>query len=1219
MHVRVYITFGFAIVFFLLGLFLGHTAHQSESAEVVAADIARNTASELQLMDVEAKRLLVEMDNGFAAIDWENYKHSFFLFENARMLLWSDNQFIPQARQLLDPFDVKLMKTSGGDYIVKKWPLSNGRFLIGVIQLYREYPIQNDYLHPSWNYAIFPGGDVEIIELGSPRGTAVCLDECLFKIQYDVGAVSTHKTQKTISVILITCSLIYFFIMGAVLIRYCARRNADLTLFLLVGTLWLCRYAMTTLDFPGMLIRIPLFDPEYYASSYINRSMGDLLLNELALLVICFYLFRNYYRMRSLRFIHKHVWMKHLLSIVSALLFFLAWFFPHLVIQNIYSNSAVTLDISQSIQFDTLRVVAYIVVIISWVCAFLVGHVFLKLVVANRSTLRIVFFFIIGMALFVLINEQTSQSYWVTLLVAFGYFIIVMATRLFKSLAQVNYTTFSYFFLAIVSFSIISALTIKAFTRQEKIETQFRFANNFLVDRDIFGEYLLREVKNKIESDVFIQSRISSPFLSKDAIRQKIRQVDLPSYFNKYDVEIMLFGAAGTPFDNRSSSSFSSLVSEYDKEAFRTEYDGVYFINSPEKDITQRYLIVIPITKSGLSLGYIVLELLLKKLIPENVYPELLIDNRFQQFYRMQDISYAVYGKEMLYSSGSYNYERDFKREMLGDPNIHLRGIVHAGYVHVAEEDENNRVAVVSSPVIPTRYIIANFSLLLVAGLGLLLLFILSQGIVNFLQGKTMSFSTRIQIFLNLAFFLPLLLVSFTTLQFTSISSKEQLNTEFLNKSKSFGAQVASMLDTYEHAPTGTQNDFENQLLDLSKLFNLDANVFQANGKLIASSQPFIFESGMIAPYVSPEALQQIAQGQSLFITTGKVGDLTFNTCYAALRSSQNGEVLGILGLPFFQSLNSLERIQVSILANILNVFSGIFIVLIVLSYAVSEWLTFPLRFITQSISRTSLEKTNQPLTWKADDEIGLMVKAYNKMLYKLSESKAELEQTQRERAWREIAQQVAHEIKNPLTPMKLTLQQLERSLTTGVDVRDKSSKAVASLLEQVNTLNDIASSFSSFAKMPEPEIHPVDLIQLMRRIVDLHSQSGIIHFKAPVDILTIAGDEQLLGRVFSNLILNAFQAARVGVPLHVDIVVDVDEGNVLISFTDNGKGIDSKVIDRVFVPHFSTKQTGSGLGLAISKQGIEHMHGRIWFETQAGEGTVFYVELPRIDDLKYK
>jgi methyl-accepting chemotaxis protein len=220
---------------------------------------------------------------------------------------------------------------------------------------------------------------------------------------------------------------------------------------------------------------------------------------------------------------------------------------------------------------------------------------------------------------------------------------------------------------------------------------------------------------------------------------------------------------------------------------------------------------------------------------------------------------------------------------------------------------------------------------------------------------------------------------------------------------------------------------FENQLTDMAKLFNMDANVYSPKGYLLATTQQLIFESGLIAPYVNPDALNRIHHGESNLIATEKIGNLNYSVSVAAMKSPLTGKVIGILSLPFFQSVSSLEKIQINVLANILNIFAIVFITLIILSYMVSEWLTFPLRFITRSLSRTTLTKNNEPLKWGANDEIGIMVKEYNLMLYKLGESKAELEQTQRERAWREMAQQVAHEIKNPLTPMKLP--------ASGVDV----------------------------------------------------------------------------------------------------------------------------------------------------------------------------------------
>jgi signal transduction histidine kinase len=813
--------------------------------------------------------------------------------------------------------------------------------------------------------------------------------------------------------------------------------------------------------------------------------------------------------------------------------------------------------------------------------------------------------------IFVLINHWSGQLFLPSLIVGSAYFIIVYLLVLYKKLRKVSYVTFAYLFTALMAYAVLSTFTIRHFTHKEKVENQFRFANNFLVDRDYFAEYLLHEAGHKISNDVFIQSRISSPFLGKDAIRQKVRQVFLPSYFNKYDVDVLLFGAGGNPLNNSSSKSFSELINSYNTETSETEYDGVYFVNSPTSDVTQRYLVVSPIVRTGITAGYVVLELLLKRVIPESVYPELLIDNRFQQFYKTQDISYAVYGRDILYTSGVFNYDQQFEREYLGDPEIHLTGIVRDDYLHVAVEDENNRVAVVSAPVTPMVYVMANFSFLLVVGLSLLLIFILIQGLITLLQGKTLFYSARIQLVLNLAFFLPLIIVSATTLRLASTTSLEQLNDEYLNKSKSFGRQIEFILEESMRDNDVNRIDFDNQLADMARLFNVDANVYSPNGYLMASTQRLIFESGLIAPYINAQAFQKINKGENNFIETESVGNLDYYVSFASLKSSKSGEVMGILALPFFQSQSSLEKLQIRVLANILNVFAVIFIALIVLSYVVSQWLTFPLKFITRSLSRTTLTRNNEPLKWGAQDEIGMMVKEYNQMLYNLSESKAELERTHRERAWREMAQQVAHEIKNPLTPMKLTLQQLERSVNNDSDSKEKTIKALSSLLSQVEILNDIASSFSTFAKMPEPDIKKIELIGLLRRCIDLHRHTGPIQFKPKEKEVFVMGDDQLLGRIFSNIILNAFQAARPGVLLVLEVSVTTENGECRIVFSDNGKGIDEKLAERVFIPHFSTKRSGSGLGLAIAKQGIEHMRGKIWFESSVGEGTTFFIELP--------
>lgn len=1203
------------VVVLALGIGIGFYSFRPASPQSVAASIAANLESELEALGEAGERITSGLKAGDSTLT-QSGRYSFYLYDGDGLLLWSDNAIVPPPRLVREIQDTRLMKVSGADYIVRKWNMPGGAYLVGQIPLSRQYTIRNDYLNPEWNRRIFPRANISILEPNASIGTPVCIGGvCYFRISVLPAELGANEQFRGLAIALIGLAIAGLVLLLLRELDRTGRRMPDVAFVLLLAGMLALRYAMTLLDFPGVFIRFQLFDPQYFASSSLNRSLGDLLLNEIALFAVCYYLFRNYYRFRTIRFLLNRAGIRPVLSTITAFLFFLCFLFPGVVIQTIYNNSGIVLDIAQSLRFDPLRVTAQIIVIMSWVCAFLFSHVCIRLLIGSSSRYTVVIYLVVGAALFALVNEATGQVYRPTLLIGGLYILVVYLTGFYRRLSKVSYATFTYLFTVIVAFAIASTVTIHEFTRKEKIENQFRFASNFLIDRDYFAEYLLQDVKRKITADAFIQSRMASLFLSKEAVRQKVRQVFVPSYFNKYDVEILLFGPGGTPINNRSPITFEELVSIYNNESYRTQQEGVFYVSNPTSDITQRYLVVSPITRSGQLAGYVVLELLLKKIIPESVYPELLIDNRFQQFYRIHDISYAVYGRDLLYSSGDFNYERLFKREYLGDPDIHLSGMVLGDHVHVAVEDGNNRVAVVSSPVAPSNFILANFSFLLVLGLSILLIFILVQGLITLVRGSTLFFSARIQLMLNLAFFIPLFVVSATTLRLTSQASQEQLNAEYLAKSRSFGAQLEAMMGEYVDPEELDAVDFENQVTDLAKLFNLDANVYDPQGELMASSQPAIFTNGLSAPYADPEAVRRIQQGDNLMVLTEDVGSLHYYVSYASLKSPVTGKLIGVLGVPFFQSLVSLEKIQIRILANILNVFAVIFIVLIVLSYVVSEWLTFPLHFITRSLSRTTLTRINQPLRWDARDEIGLMVKEYNQMLYKLGESKAELEQSQRERAWREIAQQVAHEIKNPLTPMKLTLQQLERHLEDGNDLKDKTSKALESLLSQVDTLNEIASSFSSFAKMPVPDIQKLELVALLRRIVDLHSHAGTITFKHPPGDVAVMGDPQLLGRIFSNIILNAFQAARPGVAARVDIVLEKTGNMYRISFQDNGRGIDPDFADRVFLPHFSTKRSGSGLGMAISRQGIQQMNGKIDFISKPGEGTTFIIELPAVQE----
>jgi nitrogen fixation/metabolism regulation signal transduction histidine kinase len=281
----------------------------------------------------------------------------------------------------------------------------------------------------------------------------------------------------------------------------------------------------------------------------------------------------------------------------------------------------------------------------------------------------------------------------------------------------------------------------------------------------------------------------------------------------------------------------------------------------------------------------------------------------------------------------------------------------------------------------------------------------------------------------------------------------------------------------------------------------------------------------------------------------------------------------------------------------------------------VTKNLTLPFRLLTQKLKVTNLEN-NEPMYWSSKDEIGLLINEYNQMLSKLEASKKVLASTEKESAWREMAKQVAHEIKNPLTPMKLTLQHLLRLEREGkLEDADKLKKSLETLIHQVDALSGIASSFSTFAKMPLPNNELMNFKEVLLRVLELFKTDKRMELEFQddsfTDQITILGDDKLFGRVISNLIINGMQAVEPGKKSHIRIWLWLTDRAVFLEISDNGKGIPVELRDKIFIPNFSTKSQGSGLGLAIAKSGVETAGGQIWFETEVGKGTTFFLTFP--------
>jgi len=400
----------------------------------------------------------------------------------------------------------------------------------------------------------------------------------------------------------------------------------------------------------------------------------------------------------------------------------------------------------------------------------------------------------------------------------------------------------------------------------------------------------------------------------------------------------------------------------------------------------------------------------------------------------------------------------------------------------------------------------------------------------------------------------------------------------------------------------------------ISEIHAVDVNLYDLEGNLQISSLPLPYSKGVISKKMDPTAYYHLNTKKEVqFFKEEKIGKLDFISNYVPVIDA-TGREYAYLNIPYFTSQSKLQEEIANFLVTIINLNAFIFLIAGIIALFITNRITRSFSFISEKMKAVNLGKHNEAINWNRDDEIGELVKEYNKMVGKLDASAEVLARSEREGAWREMARQVAHEIKNPLTPMKLSLQYLQKSIASkSPNVEELTSNVAKTLVEQIEHLNHIAGEFGQFANIGNPKQEIFNLNEVIRQVTLLHAVDDRIHISMnlPEKPVTINADRTHINRLFTNLILNALQAVPSERNVQISIDEKLNESNVLIKIKDNGNGISEAVRSKIFTPNFTTKTSGTGLGLAMCKGIVEQAKGYIWFETEAGVGTTFFVDLP--------
>lgn len=947
-----------------------------------------------------------------------------------------------------------------------------------------------------------------------------------------------------------------------------------------------------------------LFNPNLYASSELLPNLGELILNVALIGVLVWWVYKYLDGNMS----EKGLFKKGIVVVSFIGLFPLASV-ASFVFKSLIVNSTIGLEVDQ----------LFSLTIYSFVALFIIGFILLLYilivykVVEYSRYLRLnylaLLWFVPGVLFFLwelfLGDAQLFSSLWPTILIGVILLFYYRVKHVFS---------FSSIVLIIALTSVYAAYNLYENNQLNEYQKRELFAHQLISDRDAATEIEFIELSQNIATSAVVQEVLNGGEVSNSTMNNQLLECCLSNFWERYDMRFFLLGP-NTDFgisqvgQTENYEYFQNVIEKHGRSSDFSH--DLYQIVDHFDRLSYLGKIEIPLEQENMFL-FVKIQ---SKRIPEQIgFPRILINSSAQVMDELESYSIArYYQDELVMRFGAYNFPTIYSA-LKEDLSPDQRVSVHNGLSHYVYSDNEGNVIVISKPVKTQLENLTNFSYLFLFFSLLTLVFKLIFFQHQSLQFASLSLSSKVQGVLILLLTCSFIIFgavtgSFVKNQydtFTYESIQERIHSVEIEVNQKLGGNK-----TLSRIALGDYMDYI--LQKFSKVFATDINLYDLNGALLSTSQPKLYEKGIVSRQMNPDAYRSLNyELYSEYVHKENIGELDYLSAYLPLQNKA-GVVLGYLNLQHFAKQNAYESQLSGFLVTIINIAVLLLVVTVIIALFISNWITQPLRLIQASIQSIELGKQNRPIDYSGNDEIGALVREYNHKLEELEIKAMQLARSERESAWREMAKQVAHEIKNPLTPMKLSLQHFQRSFDpSDSNAKAKIDRISASLVEQINALSAIANEFSNFAKMPKPNEEYLDLVELISNAAAIfgNQETGVAVVSSD-EMIEIFTDKDLMLRVFNNLIKNALQAIPENRQGFVEIRLNKVDGKVEVAVQDNGVGIPEDQQQKIFIPNFTTKTTGTGLGLAMVKQIVSNHDGDIWFETKEGEGTTFFVRLP--------
>ena len=1159
----------------------------------------------------------------------------YFLFVYQKKNYWDHFNLLFWSTQVVDPMgSISIMRQktgfiqlSNGYYV---WQKSNYKdlTLVALIPIKWNYAITNDYLTNSFvtgkniekSYSI---ADKQLTHLVySAEG------KFLFSLVPKSAASIVHNNLLAFILRMIAVVFILFFIQ--LIAGYIVQKNfykgVSFLILLVIGL----RIASYYFPIPVNFRQFELFDPAIYGSNSISRSLGDLLINSILFLWVV--LFTRFYiqEKKVVLLVPSNIVKWGTVLLGAGFLIFSTFVCGH-IFRSMVADSNISFDVVNFYTLSVYSVIGFVVFGCIAIGYFLTTQIVIYLLqplLPKNILVRLLIISIEGLLVLTLRLSYPAVLFELCLLLWLLIYLLLLNNKYLFLLASAIISSRFIFWLFLFSISIASIILVE--NNKKEIEQRKHYAEILAIKADPSSERLMNTVLLDFSSDALAPLfGLFKNAISNKSVKDSLLNDNFTGYLNKYDTRIFTFDADEKPLFNEDSSSFTILTSILNTQAKPTAIAGLYFydVSYDRFNYISKKEIIDSASK---LLGYVFILASPKKYKTDALYPELFLKGYESSIENSPVYFYAVYNQLKLVSTHN-DYSFPLQLPFSNSYPSAFQSVKKKGFDELwYKSGAGKEVVIVKKDnffIEATTLFSYLFCTFLFISVVCWLLTAMIRSRLHLRElGRYWQMSIRNQvhstiIFISLSAFI---IVGFATILFFidrfNYRNREQLGSTIRIMQNEVSSALSDMVvfeDVIKVYDDLYLNRLNKVITKISEAHAVDINFYDLDGTLRASSLPLPYRKGIVSSKMNPSAYYHLHHLKEIqFFKEETIGSLQFLSNYVPLMD-ETGKAYAYLNIPYFTSHSKLRQEISNFLVAIINLNAFIFLIAGIVAFFITNRITRSFSFISNKMKAVSLGQRNEIIIWNRRDEIGDLVDEYNKMVAKLDDSAVALAKNEREGAWREMARQVAHEIKNPLTPMKLSLQYLQRAIEKNKgDIHELTASVARTLVEQIDHLSQIAAEFSQFANIGNPRREVFDLNETIQLLIQLHSVEDNLDlsWKPEDEKVLVTADRTHINRLFTNLIQNALQSVPDGRRATITVTEKLLQKMVQITVHDNGAGIAEAVRSKIFTPNFTTKNSGTGLGLAMCKGIVEECKGNIWFETVLGEGTTFFVELPLTD-----